>query len=138
MGNITSELDKELDLAVFTFAGDMGYGQILETIRGYYSGKLTKYAIWDFSGSAVLKLYFGSRVKELAKAGTEFFKAHPRPGGFDLIIVSDVLQYGLARMFASYAEITDQGLPTTKIMAFYSKEKALKWIRENEAAEKIK
>jgi hypothetical protein len=131
METITFELDQALDLALFTIHKTATYTELRNAILGYYNGKLTKYTVWDFSGSNLAKYVTGVEARELALLVTKLGKA--RPGGFDLIVVSDMLQYGVARMYTAYADITRHESSVLKALMFRSKELALNWLRDNES-----
>jgi len=131
MDKITIDVDKDLDLATYTINGELLYSELRSAVVDYYNGKLTKYIIWDFSGSNLTQYITGMKAWDLASLVTRLGKA--RPGGFDLLIVSGVTQYGIARMYTSFIEITGHNSSILKAMVFTSKDLAIEWIRKKEA-----
>ena len=134
MEKITIEIDKDLNAVIYTLKGEVYYTELRAAIVDYYKGKLTKYTLWDFSGSNIAKYTSVLEARELGALVNKLGKA--RPGGFDLLVVSDMLQYGLARMYAAYAEITNRDSAGLKAMVFREKGLALEWIRRNEITKK--
>jgi len=136
MEKITIEIDKDLDIAIYTLRGDLLYSELRAAVVDYYNGKPTKYTIWDFSASNLAHYVTGIEARELASLVTRLGKA--RPGGFDMIIVSGVLQYGIARMYTSYADTTRHDSSLLKAMVFRAKDLAMEWIRKNEGTKSSK
>ena len=128
--NIEIEIDKELDMTVFTVAGEIPFTRVLGAVKEYYKGKLTKYTLWDFSGADLAKYFTGAEARELGSLVSVYGKN--RPGGFDLIIVTGLLPFGLARMYAAYADMSRHDPLALKAMVFRSKGAALDWVRKNE------
>ena len=56
MGAPKVTYNHELDLAIYTFGGEIVFDDVFEAIRQYYQGKLTKYTLWDFSAAEVQKI----------------------------------------------------------------------------------
>jgi hypothetical protein len=133
MSTITVARDKELDLAAYTIEGELTYAELKAAIRQYYEGPLTKYTLWDFSGSDVNKITtddvrnFGVQVREAGKA---------RAGGTDLIVVAGLLKFGLARMYSAYTSLTSAEADPLTTMVFRTKDDALAWLTWKRAEEK--
>jgi len=132
MEKISFYVNKELNSTIFTIEKDAVYANMRDGIEEFYRGEFTKYMLLDFSNhekplSSEEIMLTGQQMMRLGKL---------RKGGFDLIVVPDLLQYGLGRMYAAYVETLDPAALQTKI--FRSKEAAIQWIKDNEIAEKFK
>jgi hypothetical protein len=52
-----------------------------------------------------------------------------RPAGsFDLLVVPEIVQYGLARMYVTYLNLNSMQEPDLKTDVFRSLEEAVKWV----------
>jgi hypothetical protein len=129
MEKITIEIDKDLDMATYTLNGELLYSELRAAVVDYYNGKLTKYTIWDFSESNLAQYISSIEAIELASLVDRLGKA--RPGGVDLIIISGLLQYGIARIYTLYADATRHNPSLLRAMVFRDKNQALKWLRNN-------
>ncbi|MBN1824020.1 MAG: hypothetical protein JW803_06860 [Endomicrobiales bacterium] len=135
MGNIGVTHDKEFDIAIYTLEGDVTYADIRDAIDEYYDGKLTKYTLWDFSMMDLPKNFTGEHARLLGGQVNTLGKERPE-GAVDLIIVPDIVQFGLARVYAAYSEFFGDKPGTLKTMIFRKKDDALRWVRGNEKMEK--
>ena len=123
-------VDKELNISVFRFRGLLAYKDIHHHMSQYHKDYPTKYAIWDFSETDPSKLEI-SEIKKLAQYAVA--AKDIRKGGAAALVVPKPFQYGLARMFLAYAEITHKHEHALKIMVFRSEQDAFSWIRSLEA-----
>ena len=129
MGNVRVEIDKNLDITIHTLEGAVTYTETRDAIDKYYKGTLTKYTIWDFSKASQNIQFTFDELRALGSQTSKLGKA--RPEGYDLIIVSNVLDYGFARVYSGYSQVVQTD--GAKAMVFHSREEALKWIIEKEA-----
>jgi hypothetical protein len=127
---ITVSHDKELDAAIYTIEGDVEYAEVRDAIDRYYKGALTKYTIWDYSKANRGKHLTGDETQKLGIQVSSLGVA--RPQGFDLLIVPNIVQYGLARMYQAYSEIAKKDTKTLKSKIFRNREDAIAFIRQNE------
>ena len=130
MEKITIELDKNLDVAIYTIRGALTYSEFRSAVVDYYKGKLTKYTVWDFSESNLAEFITGIEAWDLASLVSRLSKA--RPGCYDLLIFSGTLQYGIARMYVTFLNIIEHDSPKPKTMLFSEKSQSMDWIRKNE------
>ena len=120
--------DKELDVAEYKFEGELVYSELRDAIMHYYNGTPTKYTVWDFTNTDVKKI----RNNELMQIGNQVSQGgKTRDKCYDVIIVPGLIHYGLARIYASYAEAIQKKSDALKTMVFRSREQAFVWIREN-------
>jgi hypothetical protein len=127
MAKITLQYDKVLDAVMYTIEGDLEYSELAEAINEYYKGTMTKYTVWDFSAANLR--FLDEETKKLAVQVCALGKA--RRGGYDLLVVSGVLKYALARVYAVYSELTQKDPGCLKPVIFRTKEDALAWINRN-------
>jgi hypothetical protein len=132
MNKIPHELDKGLDLALYTIGEDIFYSDLRAAVVDYYNGKLTKYTLWDFSRSNLAGYVSGVEARELASLVTRLGVTRPA-GSVDIIVVASILQYGVARMYTSYADVVRHDSSLLKALVFRDKAQALQWVRDNEA-----
>ena len=127
MSSITISIDKELDITTYTIEEDATYLDIHDAIDDYFKDIPTKYTIWDFS--KLKKHLTSDEVRMLAEQVGTLGK--DRKEGGDLIIVPNILQYGLARMYTAYIETVKKSPAAFKTLVFRKKEDAMDWIRQN-------
>jgi len=104
------------------------YTDIHDAIEEYYSGTLTKYTIWDFSNMKKKHLASEDAIK-LGQLVNAAGKA--RKGGFDIIVVPGLVQYGMARIYAAYAAIVERDEQNLCTKIFRNLDEALLWIQKN-------
>jgi hypothetical protein len=121
---ITYFKDKDMSIGVHT--GECGYNEILNGIKLYYEGSATKYAITDFSQAIALKIS-GEEVARIADYMRQTSKTRP-PRSYDLLIVSGILKFGLARMYTTYLKLNETNDLDLKTEVFRSVEDAVRWI----------
>ena len=124
--------DKELDLGVYAFEGQVSYSDIQNELTKYYQSapeKYTKYTLWDFSNADVSKVT-NSELRQLGDYVGEAGKS--RKGCFDAIVVPSLLGYGLARVFLAYSEVFQKDPDARKNLVFKTREEAYGWMRRNE------
>jgi len=128
---ISISYDKELDAAIFTFAGDRDYAEVCAAITEYYKGPLTKYTLWDFTKVDNSKQLSSEETQKIG-LHAESYK-HFRPNGVDILVVPSLLQYGLARMYFGYSEKYGDKTKKAKTKIFRSKEDAIAFMKKNNA-----
>jgi len=127
MGKMTKYIDKKLNAVVYTLDKDAGCSDMLEELEAYYKGSLTKYVVVDFTG--IIKHLTNDEIKKIADRMKLLGKA--RRGGYDVVVVKGLLQYGLARIYCAHTADADAGALKTIVMR--SVDEALTWLRQNEA-----
>jgi hypothetical protein len=131
MRNVTESRIEELNLVVFTVEPDAVFADMRDAIDEYYHTMLTKYIMVDFS-----KVKNHLTSEEIMKIGQQMnVLGRARKGGFDLIVVPSLLQYGLGRMYSAYVEEIDPQALQTRV--FRSKEQAIAWLKVNEVKGKF-
>ncbi len=109
--------------------GEISYEELREAIDLYYRGDLTKYTIWDFTAAEIGKL----NNVDIKKLGTQVsVSGKARRGCIDLIVVSGLLKYGLARVYTGYAATIQKDPEALKSIVFKSMDEAMCWIKEYE------
>ena len=133
MATLKVSIDKELDIAEYRFEGEIVYSELRDSIKQYYSGTLTKYTVWDFSATNVQNVR-NSEIMTIANQVSVAGQA--RDNCFDVIIVSELFKYGLARIYAGYAESIQKNPAALKTMVFRTREHAYDWIRAHESLDR--
>ena len=131
MGTIEIEVDKNLDLTVYTLKVGVSYEELSNAITQYYTqGKMTKYILLHFTKDSSAKLtreQVGLLGKQMGIA------SKVRTGGYDLIVVSNILGYGLAHIYNTCVGMVKKDSEGPKTLIFRTKENALNWIEEMNA-----
>jgi hypothetical protein len=126
MEKVTKTIDEKCDAAIFSIEEDAAYPDIRAAVANYLKGPATKYSIWDFT-----KLIKHLTSEELRNMGVVVSQlSDPKKERFDLLVVPNPLQYGLARMYTSFTAITKKDYVPFKTLVFRTREKALAWIQQ--------
>ena len=120
--SIRIETRPENDLTIFTAVGCLTFDDQMSALCSFYENSPTRFVIWDLSGIT------GSRIStfQLRKI-IAYTKQHgeKRPEGVTALVTSNVLDFGLARMSSSLADIEET---PWDIVPFKSFDKALRFI----------
>ena len=92
MGNIETDIDFQKDLTIHTVSGEITARELIEKIESYYSGRVTRLLLWDFSEASFGKIK-ADEVAKIAKL-TKKYSQRRKGGKTALIFMSDV-GYGL-------------------------------------------
>jgi hypothetical protein len=122
MGHITSSLEAENDLTVVTVVGKVDAEQVLRQIISFLTGEPTQLVLWDFREGSLADLSRAD-LQRIVKRGAPF--ADRRKGGRTAIVCSREVDYGLSRMFQSFASV--QHIPF-EIKVFRDIQEARKWL----------
>jgi hypothetical protein len=125
MGHITSILEAESELTVVAVVGDVDAEQVLSQIISFLTGEPTQLVLWDFREGSMASLS-SIDLQMIVKRGAEF--ADRRKGGRTAIVCSKDLDYGLGRMFQTFASL--QHIPF-EIQVFRSQEEAREWLNRS-------
>ncbi len=122
MAHFDIKIDKELDLATIRFSGQTSSSDIIDAIQSFYRSELASKVLWDFLESNLSELPSEdiTLIIETAKSYSGM-----RPGGKSALVGSSDLLFGIARMYASLAEVKCH--PITN-RAFRSRQEALDWL----------
>ena len=94
----------------------------MAVLKKFYAGTPTKNVLWDFREIS------GSRItSEKLEQIVQFIKSNDekRITGQTALVVSELIDYGLARMGSIYAEVEETSI---KICAFRCYDDAMKWL----------
>jgi hypothetical protein len=124
MARITKELISEKDLTIFTIEGSASHLEMLETVEKLTAADLTSKIVWDATRGTVGGMDFQD-IKFIAES---LRSGHGmRPDGRTALVAGTVVDYGMARMFATYASV--KGL-SVKYKCFRNLDEALEWINK--------
>ncbi len=94
----------------------------IDKIETYYAGKVTKYTLWDFTQSTS-SVITNSDLRNIIKITKKY--AELRRGGKTALVFNKLLDFGLGRMFETFAQIEDMPF---ELRSFRNMEKALEWL----------
>lgn len=122
MSAIITHLDHRNDLTTHTLEGPITAEDIIATIEAYYSGEPTHYIVWDFS-EVTLNQCKEENLKSIAVAANKCAKQ--RDGGKTALVLPSDLQFGLGRMYETFAELENAPIP---VRSFRSMPEAMAWL----------
>ena len=122
MANVDITIDKALDLTTIRFSGRVIASDIIDALQSFYRTEITTKVLWDFLEGDITDLP-GSDLTVIIDAAKGF--SDMRPEGKSALVGSSDLLYGLARMYASLAEVKRHPISNR---AFRSKKEALDWL----------
>ena len=118
---------EDLDLTQFIVEGDYPFEEQMETLRDFYSGEHTHNVLWD------LRKYTGPRItSRQLQHMVSYIVEHSdkRAGGRTAMVVLQDLDYGLGRMGAAIAEVSEY---SCEFALFRNSEDALEWLAGGDA-----
>lgn len=120
------ETNPELNLTIFKATGAVPFSEQMQVLTSFYEGSPTSNVLWDFTRATEVTI----SNREL-RAIIQYTKEHAdrRKAGRTALVVNTKLQYGLARMTSTFAEIEETPWP---IMVFEQMDEALAWIAETD------
>jgi len=121
---VSIETRPELDLTIFTVTEAATYSELMPVLESFYSEAPTGNVIWD--GTRITEIPLSSRELQTI---VQFAHKHSnkRPAGNTALIVNSSLNYGMARMASTFAEL--DAMPRN-IEIFKNLNEALKWIKQ--------
>ena len=102
MGRIDSSLEAANDLTVVTVVGEVHVGQVLSQIITFLTGKPTQLVLWDIRAGSLAGISRDD-LRLIVEKGAPY--ADRRIGGRTAIVCSKELDYGISRMFQTFANI---------------------------------
>ncbi|RPJ07110.1 MAG: hypothetical protein EHM37_18490 [Deltaproteobacteria bacterium] len=123
---VVIEKHPALNLTIFKATGSVPFSEQRQVLTSFYEGSPTSNVIWDFTRATDVTI----SNSEL-RAIIQYTKEHAarRQAGRTALVVNTKLQYGLARMTSTFAEIEQTPWP---IMVFEQLDEALTWIAERD------
>jgi hypothetical protein len=122
MANIKIDIEPENGITIFTVEGDLTADEILDYSLRFYDKNPTRLVLWDATRGTLNKVT-GSDLRDIANAMKEHTRK--REGGKTALVGQHGLNFGIARMYAVYAEI--EGLAVS-YRAFRDTGEAMKWL----------
>jgi len=110
------------DITVRKIIGVATAEEILEAVREFYAGQITKNVIWDVSSGSLADLTSKDvrNIMELVRV-----YSHTRTGGKTAIVAPADLEYGIARMLSILGELIRIPIETE---TFRTLSDAAKWM----------
>ena len=121
---ITSRVDEENQLTIFTGTGDLSFDEVRDAITSFYEGNYTLKVIWDLCDATAREIS-SRQVEQIALLLEEY---GGRSKGVRTAIVTPTdLNYGLSRMLISLVEIREERYPVF-MKAFRTMDEAENWL----------
>ena len=122
MSKIETKIYEEKDLTIQTASGPLTVQDACDKLDRYYAGHATMLILWDIT-RADLSSWQADQIISLVKKAKGY--SHLRAGGKTAIVISKDLNFGISRMFQSYAE---NDKIEFEIKVFRDIEKAKEWL----------
>lgn len=115
----------EKDLTEFQCSGAVSEGEIIDVISDFYSNDPTRKVIFDLSDANVSSVS-AQDIRRIAIFAKD--KAHSRPEGMTALVGPGEINFGISRMYQTFAELADQDV---EVRIFRDRETALAWMDES-------
>jgi hypothetical protein len=115
-------IDKEKDLTIHDVTGPVSEEEMYNALENFYLKEPTKLLLWDMSETDVSHVT-SDILQKFIRRSVELGLS--RQGGRTAVFASEDLQYGLARMSQTFAEI--ESVPYS-FRVFRSRKEALQWL----------
>ena len=119
-------VDKQHDLTIHKYSGNLTEQGLLNTIQSFYEDSPTLYTLCDYSDASIDRISLAF-VRQLYSMVQKL--GFSRQGGKTAVVAPEDLVYGLARMFQIMSDIDDFPFETR---VFRSYEEAEQWLLEKE------
>lgn len=114
------------DFTLFVSKGDTTIEQWLDMVRLYRSEGLTRLELYDLRLHT--NLFSNDEIDQIMSLSLSMDSKHPRPSGVKTaILVKEVVQYGLSRMYEMKANVSGV---EPEVQAFYDITEAADWLGE--------
>ena len=120
---IVTEVDESKGLTVHTIRKTVGIEDIKQKLREFYSGRITKNIIWDFTNASVDSSVSGDNLNFLLRYAKQF----SRPGGKTALVATKAKDFDLARIVETKIHVVRKDI---ELMVFKNYADAIKWLAE--------
>ena len=121
---ITSQINKERQLTVFTGTGELSFDEVRNAITSFYEKDHSLKVLWDMRDATAREISSG-QVDQIALLLEEY---GGRSKGVRTAIVTPTdLDYGLSRMLISFVEIREERYPVF-MKVFRTMDEAVSWL----------
>jgi hypothetical protein len=121
---ITSRIDEEGQLTVFTGTGDLSFDEVRNAITSFYQGDHSLKVLWDLRAATAREI----STEQVEQIALLLEKYGGRSKGVKTAIVTPVdLNYGLSRMLISFIEIREESYPVL-MKVLRSMDEAVSWL----------
>jgi hypothetical protein len=122
MGHIETRVDHQAQLTTHTVHGEITAGEIIEKVREYYRGDVTKKTLWNFLDASSARIT-GQEMRDLATVSSEH--SAQRAGGKSALVFGREAEFGLGRMFEFVNSFRDSKV---EYASFMDLDAALRWL----------
>ena len=122
MALITRTNTEDSSTAILTVSGVFTYEDVIQALKDFYEGDVTPNMVWDFTDADLSEM-----TSEHLRLIVEFAvsKARLRKKGRTAFVATKDFEFGIARMFDTFAEMGKHTIPT---YTFRDMDKAIEWI----------
>jgi hypothetical protein len=121
---ITSRVDEEKQLTIFTGTGELSFDEVRDAITSFYEGGHSLKVLWDLRAAMAREISSG-QVEQIARLLDEH---RGRSKGVKTAIVTPTdLNFGLSRMLISFMEIREERYPAF-MKVFRNMDEAVSWL----------
>jgi hypothetical protein len=122
MAAIKRVIDADKDLTVFVVVGELTAEEVFRAVESFYADDPTGLVLWDLSNGSTAAIS-AADIRWIVRASAGM--VGKRQQGKTALVGAKDAQYGLARMYGTFAEI--QGLPA-QYMSFRTRAEAEQWL----------
>jgi len=122
LAKIDVKIDEKRNLTVFTATAPLSSQEICDELDRYFSGRYTRLVLWDLT-RAKNPSWSDADIKNVAWKVKQY--SHLRKGGKTAYVVTGDLDFGISRMYQTYADIENVEF---EIKIFRDIKKARKWL----------
>lgn len=120
---ITSNIDPEKVLTIFTVKGNPLFEEFMAVVKSFYDGDPTQNVLWHIDQASVWDLS-GKDIQKLAQYAPRIDKS--RAGAKTAFVASDELSKSLSNLFMLFGQSSELKI---QIQIFKSMDEALAWIK---------
>ena len=123
---ITTTTDQDRELTIHTVIEEVSFEEMMEAIRLFWEGQLTKNVLWDFTGASLVNVNYAEARKIIDYVRPQ---AGKRTGGKTAFVGSKDLEFGMSRTLTALRDFQN---PPYQLEVFRSLEKASQWLDQKE------
>lgn len=119
-------VDEDKQLTTITVAWKADFSELMSVLKNFFDDNNTEHLLLDLRDSS-LDSITSDQIRHLCKYAKFRANGENRVNGKTALVGSSDLQFGIGRMFETFAEMEGSAI---KISVFRSMEKALSWLEE--------
>ncbi len=125
MGTIATTTIRERDITIKSIEGSVSFQELKQWVSEFYSERVTRNTIWDFSGATIVDLR-SQDIRRIFNFTRQYLPAGQR--GKAALVVSSEFQFGLSTLYKTHHDLSDHNVEHRVFRRFQD---ALEWIEED-------